>query len=88
MNGKLPGGSHFPDQAVIEGQLLEPISAKPIDAAITNVADNEVVSKDECGRQGAAHSGCLGVRAGVLKDLAIKKSGLILVVGATGSGKQ
>ena len=54
--GEVARGPHFPDEAVIEGQLLQALLAEPVDAAVTDMGDQGPLWQNHEGIDGGPHA--------------------------------
>ena len=52
----MAGGGHFPDEAVVERELLDRVPAQPIDAAVADVGRHGAVGQQQQAAAGRAHA--------------------------------
>ena len=69
--GHLPGGRHFPHQAVIERELLQPLSAQAIDAAVAYVGGQGSLRQEQQRAGGGSHALKIGIGLAAIVNLGV-----------------
>ena len=69
---QLPAGAHFPNQAVIEGQLLEAVAAKAVGPTVAHVGQQGPVGQQRQHGGGGSHPLEIDARLAAAVDLGVR----------------